>query len=115
MGERPFLQADLPEVEGRNLKTFGPCPRTGQAGLSVPVAGFTIFGSNFGTGLSNSVVTFNGAPMKTAPVYWYSNSIVAQIPAGTPSGPGSVVVTAHGLASNAATFTVSQPFNCTVP
>ncbi len=70
-------------------------PASGPVGTSV-----TIIGSNFGT--TPGSVSFNG---KSAAIgTWTSASIVAAVPASATTGP--VIVTANGVASNPATFTV---------
>jgi hypothetical protein len=63
----------------------------------------TITGSNFG---SSGTVTFNGT---TATVTsWSAGSITATVPVGAAPGSVNVVVTANGVASNAAAFTLQD-------
>jgi RHS repeat-associated protein len=63
-------------------------------------SGVSILGSNFGS--SPGTVTFGGvAPTVNA---WLADKIVVTLGSGTPTGNLNVVVTAGGLASNAATF-----------
>jgi hypothetical protein len=64
-----------------------------------PVGGtFTVSGSNFGNTQGNGTVTIGGADANITS--WTSTSISATVPQGASSG--AVVVTANGLASNAA-------------
>ena len=71
-------------------------PSTGAVGTVV-----TITGANFGTAAAGTV-SFNGT--NATPTSWSATSIVAPVPTGTTTG--SIVVTASGVASNGATFTV---------
>ena len=73
-------------------------PTSGPVGTLV-----TITGVNFGSTQGSSTVTFNGAA--AVPTRWSTTSIAAPVPSGATTG--NVVVTVGGVASNAATFTVS--------
>ncbi len=65
----------------------------------------TIMGTNFGATQGTSTVKFNGAA--ASPTAWSATSITAPVPVGATTG--NVVVTAGGLASNGAGFTVTVP------
>jgi hypothetical protein len=80
-------------------------PSSGRVGTSV-----TISGSNFGTTMGSSTVTFNG--VAATPSSWSSSTIVAPVPSGATSG--NVVVTVGGVASNGAPFTVTTTGSITV-
>lgn len=83
------------------------------SGLSLPSGpaemGVVISGTNFGDSQGSSTVTFNGANLTV--ITWSDTSITVQIPAGTPTGSGTIAVTVSGQ-SGAATFEVTQAFGC---
>jgi len=83
-----------------NISSLNPV--SGPGGTAV-----TISGTNFGSSQGSSTVTFNGKMATTTS--WSATSIVAAVPAGTPNGAGSVVVSVGGVASNGVTFTVTGP------
>jgi len=74
-------------------------PLSGYHGTTV-----TITGANFGSTEGTSTVTFNGKPA-TAIASWSDSVIKAGVPQA-PFGPGKVVVTVNGVASNGVVFTV---------
>ena len=74
-----------------------------------PVSGFpgtaiTITGSGFGATKGASIVTFNGKPL-TAIASW-SDTVIKTGIGQAALGPGKLVVTVNGVASNAVTFGV---------
>ena len=69
------------------------------AAVGAPV---TITGANFGATQGTSVVTFNGTP--ATPTGWSAASIAVSVPAGATTG--NVVITASGVSSAGAAFTV---------
>ncbi|HZU28995.1 MAG TPA: IPT/TIG domain-containing protein [Bryobacteraceae bacterium] len=72
-------------------------PPSGPVGTYV-----VIWGTYYGSTLTNTTVTFNGIPVSS---YDYGiTTIGARVPAGTTTGP--VIVTVAGLPSNPLTFTV---------
>ena len=92
-----FIQAK-PNISSLN-------PTSGTGGTTV-----TISGSSFGSSQGASTVTFNGVKATNiSSGNWSATSIVANVPAGTPQGPGPVLVTVNGVASNSMTFTVTGP------
>ncbi len=72
-------------------------PTSGAVGTSV-----TITGTNFG---ATGAITFNGTP--ATPTSWSATSIIVPVPTGATTG--NVVVTAGGVISNSANFTVTVP------
>ena len=73
-----------------------------------PVSGysgtpFTITGIGFGATKGTSTVTLNG---KATPVASWSDTVIKTGAGQAALGPGKVVVTVNGVASNVATFTV---------
>ena len=76
---------------------FGPV--SGPAGTSV-----TISGTDFGSSVSGTSVSFNGTAATVMSVS--ANSIVASVPAGASSGPITVTVPG-GSATTAASFTIA--------
>jgi YD repeat-containing protein len=79
-------------------------PVSGPVGTPVSIFG-TNFGASQGSSQGSSVVTFNG--VAAAPTTWASDHITVTVPSGASSGP--VVVRVQGLASNGASFTVTEP------
>jgi RHS repeat-associated protein len=67
----------------------------------------TITGASFGSTQGSSTVTFNGTT--GTPTSWSDTSIVVPVPSG--SSTGNVLVTAGGVASNEANFTVQLPYS----
>jgi hypothetical protein len=63
----------------------------------------TITGSNFGSTMGSSTITFNG--VAATPTSWSGTTIVVPVPAGALSG--NVVVTVGGVASPAVAFNVN--------
>jgi hypothetical protein len=73
-----------------------------------PVSGysgtpFTITGTGFGATKGTSSVTLNGKPL---PIASWSDTVIKTGAGQAALGPGKVVVTVNGVASNAVTFTV---------
>ncbi len=81
-------------------------PNLGPAGTPV-----TIAGENFGTTQGGSTVAFNGTP--ASPTSWSPTSIGVTVPVGATSG--NVVVTANGMASSGALFTVTGTLATPLP
>jgi IPT/TIG domain/Galactose oxidase, central domain len=71
------------------------------APVGIPI---TIAGTNFGPSPSTGTVTFNPGGINAVVSSWSPTSIVVPVPSGATTG--TVIVTAFGVASNAATFTV---------
>ena len=90
--ELPFSVPLRPNISGLSITT-------GAIGTAV-----TITGTNFGTQLVASTVTFNGTVATSTT--WSNTSIVATVPVGATTGP--VVVTVNYDASTGITFTVPQ-------
>src|SRR5229473_7929751 len=80
-------------------------PTSGAVGTSV-----TITGTNFGSSVGSSTVTFNGTPATTIS-NWSATSIIVPVPAGATTGP--VVVIVGGVSSNGVAFTVIPTPNIT--
>jgi YD repeat-containing protein len=84
-------------------------PTSGAAGTNV-----TFTGTNFGTAMGNSLVFFSGAtePVNGGifPTTWTSTSFIAQVPAGTVTGPVTVFV--NGQTSNGVCFAVTSSTPC---
>ncbi len=76
-------------------------PQSGPVGSQV-----TLTGTNFNTSQGTNTVTFNGKAAASYPS-WTGTEVICVVPAGATSGP--VVVNAAGGASNAVSFTVSEP------
>jgi hypothetical protein len=73
-----------------------------------PVSGysgtpFTVTGTGFGATKGTSAVTLNG---KALPIASWSDTIIKTGAGQAALGPGKLVVTVNGVASNVATFTV---------
>lgn len=92
----PSSEGDVTQVPPPAITSL--LPTSGAVGTPV-----TITGSNFGTSLGASTVTFNGTPA-TSITNWSPTSMVAVVPAGATTG--YVVVTVSGWTSNAIEFTV---------
>lgn len=67
----------------------------------------TLTGTYFGQTQGSSAVNFNG--IVAAPQSWGDSSVTVSVPVGLSPGTASIAVTVAGLASNAVTFTVTQP------
>jgi hypothetical protein len=74
-------------------------PKKGPVGTVV-----TITGAGFGVSQGTGFVTFNGSPALT-PCSWSDTQIVVTVPGDATTGP--VVVSAGGVLSNGAKFTVT--------
>src|SRR5439155_11960796 len=81
-----------------NISSLSPV--SGPVGTTV-----TITGVNFGATQGSSVVTFNNVAATV--LSWSNTSVVALVPSGVVLGPGPVVLTVAGVASNGATFTLT--------
>jgi len=94
--------------DGLSFTVTAPPPPT-VASLSPPLGlvgtSVTITGTNFGSALGASTVTFKG--VAAAPTSWNATSIVVPVPNGATTG--NVLVTVGGLASNGSNFTVTVP------
>jgi YD repeat-containing protein len=73
-----------------------------------PGAQVTINGTNFKPTGAVTVVTFSGVATTTFSI-WTSTKIVTTVPAGTPIGVGTLIVTVDGVPSAPTTFTVLGP------
>jgi len=73
-------------------------PQSGAVGTSV-----TIKGTNFGSSMGTSTVTFNGTA--ATPTSWSATSIVVPVPTG--AVPGCVLISVGGLSSNCLIFNPS--------
>ena len=91
------MMAAIQVVNAPTISTLSP--NYGAPGTTV-----TITGANFGATQGSGTVTFSG--IAATPSSWSNTSIVVQVPGKAPTGgSGSVIVTANGFASNAASFT----------
>jgi endoglucanase len=93
------IQFPLDQTPGNTPAISGVSPTSGPVGTSV-----TVTGSNFGTMQGTSTVRFGNT--NATVTSWSAQSITATVP-NISAGAVSVVVTVGGVASNAATFTVS--------
>ena len=73
-------------------------------------ATLTVSGTNFGSSQGSSTLTINGNPV--LPASWSASSIAASVPFGLANNSGTAAVTAGGVSSNAAGFTLGpQPLS----
>jgi YD repeat-containing protein len=98
-----YSVSSVADIGGPSISSVSPT--TGTAGTSVSIAG-----AGFGSSQGSSTVKFNGT--SATPSSWSSTSIAAPVPSGATTG--NLVVTVSGMASNAASFTVTGTLSGTV-